>query len=157
MTVAEMFAESIEMRMAFPAYVIYWALQNNKIYDDDDALLVSLLTIDKESIDELIESDPLQINKIKAFSITIEKGIHHIVLSESPEDALKLLRVSERAKVQDVTSRMHVDFWNDDSGYAESLEDIRKTVSSFPHYAFVLNTNKPTLEEIEHEYYRIDR
>lgn len=144
MTISEMFAESIEMRMKLPAYSIYWALQNNKIYDDDDADLLELVNFDMDQIKELITSDPLQIEVVKVYAVAYERGVHHMVFAHSPEQAVAYMSENMTPQsVKDVSSRMRVEFYDDSTKTNFTLQSMLQSVTTFPYYAFTLNNKKP--------------
>ena len=81
-----------------------------------------------------------------------------MVFAHSSEQAVAYMSENMTPQsVKDVSSRMRVEFYDDSTKTNFTLHSMLQSVTTFPYYAFTLNTNKPTLEDLEDEYYRIDR
>lgn len=157
MTIAELYEEAVKMRLSLMTYSLLWAMQQGKIESGDYADKLKSLELDKEAIDSLMNTDPLQLERIKAYAFMYVSGVHQIVLAESESQAKYFMAKRTRLspiKIFDVTNRMHIDFWNPELGANQSINDVYRSVYEFPHYVFELDLNEPTLEELENEYYR---
>ena len=140
MTINELLRDAIRYDGELLAYAVYWSIKNGLCKGTDSASLFDRNKVDIKEVLAMKERNELALNVIKLFSMPIDEGKHLIVLAANEADAKgQFLKELNRLpnKVFDITNRMHISFWFEETKQYKSIRDIREEILVFPHTVMV--------------------
>lgn len=140
MNVRDVYQDAIRYEEPFMAHYIHCLLSDGKISLDDDASQIIRAEIDQEKFRQAYEKNILGVNKVKIYSLKLNKNQFAFIFAETKQDAMMFFRSKfNRDPVN--CYEYDIDFGLLRGKEYVTFRSLRKEHNKFPALAFVYERN----------------